>query len=606
MKLFRWKAILPFALFLVLIAVVWLLFGETFIRHQAEDSGSELLGAEVDIGGLKITLAQSRVVVTGLQVADPYDRSRNLLAAGRIVFDLDPVPLLEKKLVIDQMEMTGLTFLSPRAKPAREIKTEGIAQRVKTQLGDWKQQFNVPLLSLTPVDTIKALVVDPTRLATVQAALGVKARADSVRQAVEASIAAIKPGPVLDSARALSARLAATNPTKLGAQGSLQAVTDIKKTLDQIKALKAQVGTLQKSVTDGANTLGAGLKDIDAARQKDYQLARGLMKLPSVSAPDISYLLFGPPTASVFEQALYYTNLGRSYLPPGLDPLRNPGPKRLRMAGTTIAFPKLTAYPTFLLRQGKIGFSVGADTTGGSFAAAVQGLTSEPAIYGRPTVFSAQGGIKGANPMSLQAGGTLNHVRPSPLDSLGGSVNGFPLPPFNLPGLPFRLEPGRGQATLQFALDGDKLRGRWSVSSSQLTSKVADSARGKSLDKLQSLVGDVLSNVKSLTLNADIGGTVSKPNLSISSNVGDALAGGIKQVLGQQVAKAEEKAKAEIDKQIGAGVAEAQKQVSAVTTDLAKKVGLQNDKISQVDGELQAQLKRYTAGAGGLIKLPKF
>ncbi len=605
-KLFRWRAILPFALFLVLIAAVWLLFGEEFIRRQSQDYATEMLGAEVDIGGLKVTLRQSRVVVTGLQVADPYNRNRNLLSAGRIVFDLEPAPLLEKKLVIDQMEMTGLQFLAPRARPAREIKTPGIAQRVKAQLGDWKQQFNVPLLSLTPVDTIKALVLDPTKLASVQAALAVKSRADSIRQALEASIAAVKPGPVLDSAKALTARLSAANPTKLGTQGTLQAVADIKRTLDQIKGLKQQVAGLQKSVTDGAGTLTNGLKDIDAARQQDYQLARGLLKLPSVSAPDISYLLFGPPTASIFEQALYYTTLGRSYLPPGLDPLRNPGPKRLRMAGTTIAFPKLNAYPTFLLRQGKVGFQFGGDTTGGAFSAAVQGLTSEPALYGRPTVFTAQGSLKGTNPLTLQLGGLLNHVKAVPLDSVQASVGGLPLPAFNLPGLPFRLDPGRGHATLQFALEGDRLRGHWGVASTNLTSGLSDSARGKPLDKLQSLVGQVLGNVKSLTLDANISGTVSRPSIAISSNVGDALAGGIRQVLGEQVAKAEARVKEEVDKQISQGIAAAQQQVSAVTQDLGKKVGLQSDQINQVETELQAQLKRYTGGAGGLIQLPKF
>ncbi|MEP6474034.1 MAG: TIGR03545 family protein, partial [Gemmatimonadota bacterium] len=576
------------------------------IRRQSQDYATEMLGAEVDIGGLQVSLRQSRVVVTGLQVADPYNLNRNLLSAGRIILDLDPTPLLEKKLVIDQMEMTGLQFLVPRAKPARAIKTPGIAQRVKAQLGDWKQQFNVPLLSLTPVDTIKALVLDPTKLASVQAALAVKSRADSIRQALEASIAAVKPGPVLDSAKALTARLGAANPTKLGTQGTLQAVADIKRTLDQVKRLKQQVAGLQQSVTDGAGTLTSGLKDIDAARQQDYQLARSLLKLPSVSAPDISYLLFGPPTASIFEQALYYTTLGRSYLPPGLDPLRNPGPKRLRMAGTTIAFPKLKAYPTFLLRQGKVGFQFGGDTTGGAFTAAVEGLTSEPALYGRPTVFTAQGSVKGTTPLTLQLGGLLNHVKAVPLDSVQAAVGGLPLPAFNLPGLPFRLDPGRGHATLQFALEGDRLRGHWGVASNHLTFGLSDSARGTPLDKLQSLVGQVLGNVKSLTLDATISGTVSQPSIAISSNVGDALAGGIRQVLGEQVAKAEARVKEEVDKQISQGIAVAQQQVSAVTQDLGKKVGLQSDQINQVETELQAQLKRYTGGAGGLIKLPKF
>jgi uncharacterized protein (TIGR03545 family) len=605
-KLFRWKAILPFALFIGLIAAVWILFGEEFIRRQSEAYGTELLGAEVDIGHLQITLRQSRVVVTGLQVADPYNRSRNLLAADRIVFDLDLIPLLEKKVAIDQMELTGLEFGAARKRPAREIKTEGIAQRTRSQLGDWKAQFNVPLLSLTPIDTLKALVLDPSKLASVQAAMAVRTRADSVRQALEGSLKAVQPGPTLDSAKALAARLATTDPNKLGVQGSLQAATDIKRSLDQIKALKQQVADLQKSVGAGASLLNAGLKDVEAARQQDYQMARGLLKLPSISAPDISYLLFGPPTASIFEQVLYYTNLGRSYLPPGLDPLRNPGPRRFRMAGTDISFPRLHAYPTFLLRQGQVGFRFGGDTTGGAFTGSVHGLTTQPALYGKPTLFAASGALRGANPLSIDLAGSLDHVRAVPLDSLAGAVGGLALPVFNLPGLPFRLDPGRGRAALSIAIDGDHLRGRWSVTSPNLTVGLADSARGKSLGKLESLVGDVLGNVKSLNLDARLGGTITRPTLDISSNVGDALAGGIRQVMGQEVAKAEARIRAEVDKQVGQGVAEAQTRVTAVAADLGKQLGLQSDQIAKVETELQNQLKRYTGGAGGLIKLPKF
>ncbi len=399
--LFRWKAILPFLLITGLIVGVWLLFGEEFVRRSSEDYATETLGTEVDIGGLTITESRSRVTLTGLQVADPYDRTRNLFEAGRIVLDLDPVPLLEKKLVIDQMELTGLRFLVTRRKPAREIKSQGIAQRVRAQMGDWKHQFDVPLLSLTPVDTIKALVLDPTKLGTVQAAQSLTRQGDSVRTALQGAIGTIQSGPVLDSARALAARLAATDPQKLGVQGSARAVADVKHALDQLSAIKKQVAGLQQSAQNGVHLLTQGVKDLDAARQKDYQFARGLLQLPSISAPDISYLLFGPATASMFEQALYYTNLGRGYLPPGLDPLRKPGPSRLRMAGTTVAFPKLKAWPTFLLRQGKIGFSIGGDSTTGAFGATVQGLTTEPAIYGHPTLFSARGALQGEVPLSI-------------------------------------------------------------------------------------------------------------------------------------------------------------------------------------------------------------
>lgn len=603
--LFRWKAILPFLLITGLIVAVWLFLGEEFVRRSSEEYATETLGAEVDIGGLRITESQSRVTVTGLQVADPYDRNRNLFEAGRIVFDLDPVPLLEKKLVIDQMELTGLRFLVPRKKPARDIKTAGIAQRLRAQLGDWHHQFDVPLLSLTPVDTIKALVLDPSKLGTVQAAQTLTQQGDSVRKALEGALGALQPGPVLDSARALATRLAATDPAKLGVQGSAKAVADVKHALDQVGKLKQQVAGLKQSAQGGVLLLGQGVKDLDAARQKDYQFARGLLQLPSVSAPDISYLLFGPATASIFEQALYYTSLGRSYLPPGLDPLRKPGPSRLRLAGTTVAFPRRKAWPTFLLRQGKIDFSFGGDSTSGAFGATVQGLTSEPAIYGRPTLFSARGALQGALPLSVDLGGALDHVSATPRDSLRAAVGGIPLPAFTLPGLPYRLTPGRGDASLAFALDGDRLRGAWSVRSNQLSAALVDSAADKAQTQLQALVGRMLGGVQALQLDARLGGTISKPSLQISSNVGDALAGGLRSVLGQEVAKAEARVKAEVDRQTAQAVDQAQKLVAGVENDLARQIGAQSDQVAQVDALLQAQLKRYAGGAGGLIKIPK-
>jgi len=600
--LFRWKAILPFLLITGLIVVVWLLFGAEFVRRSSEEYATEALGAEVDIGGLRITESHSRVTLTGLQIADPYDRTRNLFEAGRIVLDLDPVPLLEKKLVIDQMELTGLRFMVPRRQPAREIRSVGIAQRVRAQLGDWHHQFDVPLLSLTPVDTIKALVLDPSKLGTVQAANALTQQGDSVRKALEGAIGALHPGPVLDSARALAARLGATDPTKLGVPGSAKAAADVKHALDQVGKLKQQVAGLKQSAQGGIQLLGQGVKDLDAARQKDYQFARGLLQLPSISAPDISYLLFGPATVSVFEQALYYTNLGRSYLPPGLDPLRKPGPSRLRMAGTTVAFPKLKAWPTFLLRQGKIGFSFGGDSSSAAFGATVQGLTSEPAIYGRPTMFSARGALQGALPLSVDLGGALDHVTATPRDSVRAAVGGVPLPAFTLPGLPYRLTPGRGDASFSLVLDGDRLRGSWGLRSNQLTVALTDSARGKAQTQIQALVGRVLGGVQELELDARLGGTISQPSLQISSNVGDALAGGLRAVLGQEVAKAEARVRAEVDRQTAQAVDQAQKLVAGVENDLAHQIGAQSDQVAQVDALLQAQLKRYV---GGAFKIPK-
>ena len=50
--------------------------------------------------------------------------------------------------------------------------------------------------------------------------------------------------------------------------------------------------------------------------------------------------------------------LGRRYMPPGLLPRETSGPDRLRMAGSTVRFPKERNYRAFLLEAGTVDFTV--------------------------------------------------------------------------------------------------------------------------------------------------------------------------------------------------------------------------------------------------------
>ena len=61
--------------------------------------------------------------------------------------------------------------------------------------------------------------------------------------------------------------------------------------------------------------------------------------------------LFGGVTMERFQKAVHYAELARKYAPPGLLPRESEGPKRARMAGTTVHFVKQTSYPRFLLRR---------------------------------------------------------------------------------------------------------------------------------------------------------------------------------------------------------------------------------------------------------------
>ena len=602
-KIFRWKAIGPLLLLLVVIGILVVLFAEPVARDTTEEVSTELLGTQVDVGRLDLLPRQASVDLGALQVADPFEPRRNLVEADRIVLKLNPAALAEKKLVVERFALQEMRFGTTRKTPARPVKGNGFAPQALRAVRAWGQQFNVPILQLTPIDTIKQLVLNPAQLGTVQAAQGLLARTDSTRQALEQGFTSIDVGGTVDSARALADRLSKTDPRALGLDGTRQSIQSVQQSLKQLDAARKQVDGLQRNVTQGVKLLGAGVTNLDEARKRDYAFARSLLKLPTFAAPDIGNAFFGKVSIDRFQQALYWAELARHYMPPGLLPREDAGPKRLRASGTTVRFPKERSWPSFLVQLGQVDFKITDGLLKGAYAATVQGLTSEPALYGKPMLVSAKRDAPGSAIAGLDIGAVVDHRTASVRDSVSARLRGVKLPSFDIPGLPFRIAPGTGAANLNFALRGDRLLGRWSIGSDQV-SWALDSAEGPRSD-LEQVVWRVVSGLKQLDVKAQVSGTIKAPKLSVRSNLDDAIAQRLKAIVGEEVAKAEALARAKVDSIVADKVEPVKLRVAAVQADATKRVANEQARLDKVEADLQAQLKRLTGGLAPGINLPK-
>ncbi|HYC32776.1 MAG TPA: hypothetical protein VEB59_10850, partial [Gemmatimonadales bacterium] len=273
MKIFRWKAIGPLLLFLALVAVVLWLFAEPVARDTTEEVSTELLGTQVDVARLDIIARDAAVDLGGLQIADPFDVDRNLIQAETIRLKLNPEALAEKKLVIERFSLQGMLFGTRRETPARPVEGGGFAPQALRSVRDWAKQFDVPLLELTPLDTIRQLALDPTKLGTIRAAQSLAGRADSVRRTLEQGFQGLDIRGTVDTARALAARLGATDPKQLGLEGTRRAIEDVRRSIGQVEQARARLAAFERQVKGGADLLGGGLGDLDAARRKDYAFA---------------------------------------------------------------------------------------------------------------------------------------------------------------------------------------------------------------------------------------------------------------------------------------------------------------------------------------------
>jgi uncharacterized protein (TIGR03545 family) len=605
-KVFRWKAIGPLLLLFAIITLLVVIFAEPIARDTTEEASTELLGTQVDVGKLDLHLRESSVNLRALQIANPFALARNLLEADEIRLKLNPLALAEKKLVIEQLSLTGMRFGTDRKSPARPVKGGGYAPQLLRTVEQWTKQFDVPLLSLTPIDTIRQLALDPTKLTTIREAQALVARTDSTRNALEQGFQQLNIGQTVDSARGLAQRLSATDPKKLGVEGTRQAIASVQQSLREIDAAKKRVEELERSTRAGVELLAQGTMVLDQARQKDFAFARSLLKLPTFAAPDIGNAFFGKVSIERFKQAVYWAELAQEYMPPGLLPRPAPGPQRLRAAGQDIQFPRENEFPAFLLEQGKLDFSIGGTSAvRGAYAATVRGLTSTPSLYGKPMLLSASRQAGGSALADINVHAVMDHVTSRTRDSASARLRGIQLPSFDIPGVPFRVDPGTGTSNLDFSIKGGgrQLFGRWSVAS-QRVRWAADTA-SRSLNDIERLVWRVVSGLSDLEVVAELSGSMASPKLEVRSNLDEAIAKRLKAVIGEEVARAERLVRTKVDSLVADKVEPVKRQVAAVQTQANQRIQAERQRLDQVEQQLQAELKRLTGGLVPGIELPK-
>ena len=604
LRIVRWQGLIPLALLLVVVVAFWLFFGDRVVRQTAAEAATKALGTQVDIASLQVRESESSIELREIAIADPFDPRRNVIAAERIRVELDPTPLLEKKLIIRRLAVGGVRIGTTRTEPARRIDDNGFAATTLRNVRDWAARYRHPVLALTPIDTIRQIVLDPSQLTTVRAATALVASADSVRGALEAEWRGLDLRTTFDSSEALVRRLAEANPRTLGIDGTRRAITDVRRVVRQIDDTRNRVEALHRSARAGVAVLDTGLGSLNDARRSDYAFARSLLKIPSLDGPDIGGALFGPVTLDRYQQVVYWAELAQQYMPPGLRPRPREGPERLRAAGATVAFPVARQLPDFHLQTGELEFALPSGAARGSYTARLTDITTTPALVGRPTRFSARRDAAGTALGALQVSGYMDHRAGRMRDSVTATGTAVVLPGFPLPGLPLRVEPGNGMSRLDFLRNGNRIAARWTIRSSDVQ-WLSDSSRARTLNPLEQLISRVISGLRELEVTANLTGEIRSPSIAISSNLDRAVAARVREVAGEEIAKAEARARAAVDRIVDERTAPVRARVAELRAESERRVADARARLDEERQRLQARLDSLTGGLTGGIPLPR-
>ena len=143
----RWGGFITFIVIVATFVAGALLFVEPMTKSILESQLSELNKAKVDIEEVTINYSPFSIGITGIQVTDPEQPMTNMVDIGQAHFALSFAELFFKKVIINDMSLTGIRVGTPRSVSGKLI--QPIEPPVKEE-----EAFNFPSFDLPDVSDI--------------------------------------------------------------------------------------------------------------------------------------------------------------------------------------------------------------------------------------------------------------------------------------------------------------------------------------------------------------------------------------------------------------------------------------------------------------------
>jgi hypothetical protein len=117
-------------------------------------------------------------------------------------------------------------------------------------------------------------------------------------------------------------------------------------------------------------------------------------------------------------------------------------------------------------------------------------------------------------------------------------------------------------------------------------------------------VARIVTGLTELDLTADISGSLAAPKLVVRSNLDRAVATRLREVIGEEVARAEALVRQEVDRLVEEKTAPVRAHVAELRAEGEQRVAQARARLDEERAKLDAQLRTLTGGLIGLPKVP--
>jgi uncharacterized protein (TIGR03545 family) len=488
----RLPGLIAFFTIIGLIAAGSILFLDYWIKIVAEKSLAKTTGAEVNIGSVEHTFLPFGITLHRIQLTDPQAPRTNQLEAETVSAKINLAPMLLRKLIIDDLIISGIQLGS-----LRDVKGD-VYRKPTRDLNQAEDIFADPE-ELPSIDEILAKLP----LKTTKAIENTQAIFTKHNEVLQQQYAALPAKNKLANHQARIKALTETDykdPIKLAlAKKEFDAIKE------EILKDKKRLSDFKQSVSQAKNELSPQLLALKTAPREDYAQLKSLVTGDTNALNDVTTIVFGEQVAQWSQYALAAFNI----VGPMLKAQVQAEDEQQGYAGRWISFDDTSSLPDLWIKKAQISLQWRQEKIISDW----QDITHQHDVLGRPTHFSVNSNSSSLW-QSLILSGDLwldqSGVKANQKWALSGlKLSSLAL--FSQEKLTSQLDSGLLSSSGKAALNGEIVSGTSNIDFQELIIKA------KGSNKITNIVAETMNQLKKLTINADISGTVDNLNLSLSS-----------------------------------------------------------------------------------------
>ncbi len=506
----RWSYLIPR---LIILGILWafMAFGfDPLLRYSAIQTAQSVTGARADIPDLQTGFFPPRMFVSSVALASQKKPGTNLVEFDQMRLRMAGDPLLRKSFVVEEAVVTGVRFGTSRsdngqleiddeAEPSGPIIPPWLTDKMKNIGDEWVENFTQQAKRQLDPNNLESYRVGNElyvkwdgRFDEMNVRLNLtRAQLDSLKKQIDDA----KKGETIEQV-----------------QKYLEVARQSDLLMRETRAL------LNQFKTDVPRELQYDFGRLDQAQKNDRAMAAQTIRMLKPDAGQITESLIGEEMYLQLQQLLSWVETLRGYQ----EDLKAPeAPERSR--GRDFEFPLFNPTPTMLCRKMLISGELMLSDVPTPFSATLTDVTSDPQMHGRPALLRVA--TEGETPVQL----VIRHDATGAVSTTDMGVDYVDRQPQQLSaGKPERdhvvasINNMHWVARLTLVEDG--ITGRIDVTSDFGQPQVR--VQNRFATSLAGMAEQTLASISTVNATLQINGTIRKPEIDISSNLGEQVAAG--------------------------------------------------------------------------------